>query len=456
MPDFDFDLIVIGAGSGGVRASRMAAKYGAKVAIIEDNGVGGTCVLRGCIPKKLLVYASRYSEEFQDARAFGWDEARVNFDWPRLIANKDKEISRLNGVYIKLLKDSGVTLIEGRARVTGPNSLEVGGKPLRAKTLLVATGSKPVLPDVPGVGLAITSNEAFHLGSLPERIVIVGGGYIAVEFAGIFHGLGSEVALLLRGDRLLRGFDDDLRAALGEAMRINGIEIHAAKHVRSIRRHGGALAVETMEGDEFAADAVMFAIGRAPNTEGLGLAEIGVKLDANGAIVVDEYSRTFLASIYAVGDVTARKMLTPVAIAEGAAFAETVFNENPKPMDHSLVPAAVFSQPPIATVGLTESHARKVHRHVNVYRSQFRPLKHTLSGRNVRSLMKLVVDGASDRVLGCHMIGEDAPEIIQGLAVALTCGATKAQFDATIGIHPTAAEEFVTMREKAPEPVEAA
>lgn len=452
----DFELIVIGAGSGGVRASRMAAKYGAKVAIVEENGVGGTCVLRGCIPKKLLVYASKFSEDFEDAHAFGWDEARLTFDWPRLIASKDKEISRLNGVYIKLLRESGVALIEGRARVTGPTSVEVNGNTLRAKTLLIATGSKPMLPGVSGIEHAITSNEAFHLESLPERIVIAGGGYIAVEFAGIFNGMGSEVTLLIRGERLLRGFDEDLRQALGEQMSVKGITIHGSRHIGEIERERGALKIDTAEGDSFAADAVMFATGRAPNTAGLGLEEIGVKLDMTGAVVVDEYSRTSVPGIYAVGDVTARKMLTPVAIAEGSAFAETVFNNNPKRMDYRLVPAAVFSQPPIGTVGLTESEARKKHRKVDIYRSQFRPLKHTLSGREVRSLMKLVVDGETDRVLGCHMVGEDAPEIVQGLAIALACGATKAQFDATIGIHPTAAEEFVTMREKAPERVEAA
>ncbi len=452
----DFDLIVIGAGSGGVRASRMAAKYGAKVAIIEENGVGGTCVLRGCIPKKLLVYASNFSEDFGDAHAFGWDESHLTFDWRRLIASKDKEISRLNHVYIKLLQDSGVELVEGRARVTGSNSVSVNGKKLTAKTLLIATGSKPMVPGVAGIEHAITSNEAFHLDQLPKRIVIAGGGYIAVEFAGIFNGMGSEVTLLIRGDRLLRGFDDDLRNALGEQMSVKGIDIRSHRHICEIRREDGGLKIDTAEGEAFEADAVMFATGRAPNTAGLGLEEIGVKLDMTGAVVVDEYSRSSVPGIYAVGDVTARRMLTPVALAEAAAFAETVFNGNPKPMDYRLVPAAVFSQPPIGTVGLTESQARKKYRKVDIYRSQFRPLKHTLSGREVRSLMKLVVDGETDRVLGCHMVGEDAPEIVQGLAVALVCGATKAQFDATIGIHPTAAEEFVTMREKAPERVEAA
>lgn len=450
MAEFDYDLIVIGAGSGGVRAARMAARTGAKVAIFEDNGVGGTCVLRGCIPKKLLVYASKFSEDFHDAGAYGWDEAKLRFDWPRLIANKDGEIARLNSVYLKLLSDANVILIESRARVTGTNSIEVNGKRFTAKTLLIATGSKPMVPAIPGIEHAITSNEAFHLKTLPKSIVIAGSGYIAVEFAGIFRGLGSEVTLLLRGDRLLRGFDEDLRAALGEAMRIAGIDIHSAKNISRIRREGGALAVETLEGNNFVADAAMFAIGRVPNTQGLGLDAANVALDANGAVMVDAYSRSSVPNIYAVGDVTARKMLTPVAIAEAMAFVETAFKNNPTPMDYRLVPAAVFSQPPIGTVGLTESQARKQYGKVDIYRSLFRPLKHTLSGREVRSLMKLVVDGATGRVLGCHMVGEDAPEIIQGFAVALACGATKAQFDATIGIHPTAAEEFVTMREKVP------
>jgi len=456
MADFDYDLIVIGAGSGGVRAARMAARVGAKVAVVEENGVGGTCVLRGCIPKKLLVYASRFAEEFMDARGFGWDAARPGFDWPALIANKDTEIARLNGVYIGLLRESGVTLIEGRAALRDPNTVEVGRERLRAKTVLIATGSRPAVPDVPGIELAITSNEAFHLPALPERVVIVGGGYIAVEFAGIFHGLGSEVALVIRGDEVLRGFDEDVRATLGAEMRAAGIEFHTGEHVARLRRAGAALAVEIREGQTLDADAVMFATGRTPNTAGLGCEEIGVALSANGAVVVDDYSRSSVPNIFAVGDVTDRHMLTPVAIAEAAAFVETVFNRNPRRIEHRLIPTAVFSQPPVAPVGRTEAQARMAHVQVDVYRSHFRPLKHTLTGRETRTFMKLVVDGASGRVLGCHMVGEDAAEIIQGLAVALSCGATKADFDATIGIHPTAAEEFVTMREKAPQPAAAA
>jgi len=448
MAEFDYDLIVIGAGSGGVRAARMAAKTGAKVAIFEDNGVGGTCVLRGCIPKKLLVYGSRFAEEFEDARAFGWNSSQPDFDWAKLIANKDQEIARLNGVYLKLLSDAGVTLIESRARVTGANSVEANGKRLTAKTLLIATGSKPVLPDIPGIEHAITSNEAFHLKSLPKRIVIVGGGYIAVEFAGIFHGLGSEVTLIVRGEEVLRGFDEDVRVAFGRALRASGTAVHSRVHVERIDSGGAGLAVATREAGRFAADVVMYATGRKPNTEGLGLEAVGVKLGMNGAVEVDEYSRSSVPSLYAVGDVTDRLMLTPVATAEAMAFVETVFNKNPNAIDYALVPSAVFSQPPVASVGFSEHAAREMYKSVDIYRSQFRPLKHTLTKREVRTFMKLVVDGATGRVLGCHMVGEDAAEIIQGLAVALTCGATKAQFDATIGIHPTAAEEFVTMREK--------
>jgi glutathione reductase (NADPH) len=455
MAKFDYDLIVIGAGSGGVRGARMAARYGAKVAIIEENGVGGTCVLRGCIPKKLLVYASRFAEEFADAESFGWGRNRPGFDWARLIANKDVEISRLNGIYIQLLRDASVTLIEGRARLTSPATVEVGGQTLTAKFILIATGSRPVLPMIPGIEHAITSNEAFHLESLPRRVVIVGGGYIAVEFAGIFHGLGSEVTLLLRGEEVLRGFDEDVRAALGQALRENGIAIRTHANPARLVRTGNALSMETGEGQSLAADTVMFATGRVPNTSGFGLEQAGVKLSMTGAVEVDEYSRTSVPNICAVGDVTARKMLTPVAIAEAIAFAETVFNGRPQKLDYRLIPSAVFSQPPVASVGLSEMAARSRYPAVDIYRSRFRPLKHTLTGRDVKTFMKLVVEGESGRVLGCHMVGDDAAEIIQGLSVALTCGATKAQFDATIGIHPTAAEEFVTLREKAPIPAAA-
>ena len=452
----DFDLIVIGAGSGGVRGARMAAKTGARVAIVEEGDVGGTCVLRGCIPKKLLVYASHFAEDFRDAESFGWDRARPGFDWARLIANKDAEIARLNRVYLKLLEDHGVTLIEGRARLTAPHSVEVDGRTLRAKTILVATGSWPVLPAIPGVEHAITSNEAFHLPRLPERIVIVGGGYIALEFAGIFHGLGSQVTLLVRGPEVLRGFDEDVRSALGAALGKSGIKVHRKTRALGIACDGDTLTLETDKGESIAADKIMFATGRMPNTKDLGLEEIGVRFAANGAVRVDEYSQTAVPGIYAVGDVTARQMLTPVALAEAAAFVETVFNGRPAKMDYRLVPSAVFSQPPVACVGLTEAEARREYPAVDVYRASYRPLKHTLTGREVKTFMKLIADGATGRVLGCHMVGDNAPEIVQGLAVALTCGATKAQFDATIGIHPTDAEEFVTLREKSLPPMVAA
>jgi glutathione reductase (NADPH) len=456
MAEIDYDLIVIGAGSGGVRASRFAARTGAKVAVVEYNGVGGTCVLRGCIPKKVLVYASHFAEDFLDARAYGWDSPVPGFDWRALIANKDKELARLNGVYLKLLSDAGVTLISGRAKLADRHTVEVNGERLRAGTILIATGSTPIVPEIPGVEHAITSNEAFHLESLPKRVVIFGGGYIAVEFAGIFHGLGSEVTVLIRSGKVLRGFDEDLRDELGKALVAQGIAIHKSEHISRIDKTSAGLSVHTREGDVFAADTVMFAMGRAPNTAGLGLESAGITLANNGAIEVDMYSRTSMRHIFAVGDVTARKMLTPVALAEATAFVETAFKNNPVGIDYRLVPSAVFSQPPLATVGLSEAAARSMYPSVDVYRTRFRPLKHTLTGRNAFTFMKLVVDGESGRVLGCHMLGEDAAEIIQGLAVALTCGATKAQFDATIGIHPTAAEEFVTLREKAPQPAAAA
>ena len=449
MAKYDYDLITIGAGSGGVRASRMAARFGAKVAIAESVRVGGTCVLRGCIPKKLLVYASHFSEDFEDAHAYGWDAHMPGFDWPRLIANKDREIDRLNGVYIRLLHDSGVAIHEGRARLLDAHTVRIGERAFSAETILIATGSRPVRLDIPGAEHAITSDEAFHLQHLPRRVVIVGGGYIAVEFAGIFRGLGSEVVILIRAEELLNGFDDDIRIALAQEMRKTGIEIHARTRPVSIRRDAAGVTVTTDHGAEISADLVMFATGREPDTEGLGLEDAGVAVTETGAVKVDELSRSSVPNVYAVGDVTDRLMLTPVAIAEAMAFAETVFNGNPTRPDYRNVPSAVFSQPPIGTVGLTEDEARRAITAVDVYLSRFRPLKHTLTGRDERTLMKLVVDASSDLVLGCHMLGPDAPEIVQGLAVALKCGARKADFDATVGIHPTAAEEFVTMREKA-------
>ena len=445
----DFDLIAIGAGSGGVRASRMAARYGARVAIIDHDRIGGTCVMRGCVPKKLLVIGSHFADAFEDAPGFGWQAGRPGFDWPTLIANKNKELDRLETVYRKLLADSGVELIEGTATLKGPRTVEVGGRTLSAAHILIATGGRPVMPQIPGIERAITSNEALDLARLPDHVTIVGGGYIAVEFAGIFKGLGSDVTLIIRADNILRGFDSDVRDALAGEMEKKGITIRRECVVESIEggEHGHRLNIEG--GGAIEAGLVMYATGRAPNTGGLGLTEAGVETDSKDAVVVDGFSQTTAPGVYAVGDVTDRINLTPVAIAEGAAVAETLFNGNPLRMDHDDVPSAVFSQPPVGSVGLSEAEASEWNE-VDVYISRFRPMKHTLGGRDEMAMMKLVVDRASDRVLGCHMVGEEAPEIIQGLAVAVKCKATKAQFDATVGIHPTSAEEFVTLTEKRP------
>jgi len=448
--NYDLDLFVIGAGSGGVRASRIAASLGARVAVAEERYLGGTCVNVGCIPKKLLVYASEFSEAFEDSAGFGWTVGERRFDWNKLIANKNIEIARLNGVYEHLLTKAGVRIIRSRARIADAHTIEVGGERITTKYILVATGGWPMEPDVPGVELAITSNEAFFLERVPERIVIVGGGYVGLEFAGIFHGLGTSVTLIYRGELFLRGFDEDLRLELATEMRKRGIDLRFKSLVDRIDRSSdGSVRVTLNQGAPVDASMIMFATGRTPNTHGLGLESVGVKLDGEGAIVVDRFSRTSAENIYAVGDVTNRVNLTPVAIAEGRAVAETLFGKRAMSVDYDNVPSAVFSQPPIGTVGLTEAQARERFGEIEVYRANFRPLKHTLSGRDERTLMKLVVDRKTDRVVGCHMMGTDAGEIIQGFAVAIQCGATKAQFDATIGIHPTAAEEFVTMREKA-------
>ena len=446
--EYDFDLITIGAGSGGVRASRVAAQYGARVAIVEERYLGGTCVNVGCIPKKLFVYASEFSEAVEDAAGFGWTAPKPGFDWRKLIANKNHEIERLNGVYGKLLTDSGVRIINGRAVVIEPHTVAIGNERLTAQYILVATGGWPTIPEIPGAELAISSNEAFFLERFPSRAIIVGGGYIGVEFAGIFHGLGAKVTLVHRGPLFLRGFDDDLRQALADEMRKREIELHFNSLVEKIEGNRAGVRVRLSDGASLEADLIMFATGRAPNSRGLGLEQAGIALDANGAVMVDRYSCSSVPNIYAVGDVTNRRNLTPVAIAEGRAVAETLFNGKPMSVEYEDVPSAVFSQPPIGTVGLTEVEARERYGKVDVYKSSFRPLKHTVSGRDERAFMKLVVDPKTDRVVGCHMMGPDAGEIIQGLAIALKCNATKAQFDATIGIHPSAAEEFVTMRTK--------
>lgn len=446
---YDYDLFVIGAGSGGVRASRVAAQLGARVAVAEERYFGGTCVNVGCIPKKLLVYASEFSDAFADAAGFGWTVGAGRFDWGALVANKDKEIARLNGVYERLLTNAGVTIIDGRATLVDAHTVAIGAERITARHMLVAVGGWPAAPRIPGAELAISSNEAFHLHAMPERVIVVGGGYIGVEFAGVFRGLGAEVTLVHRGDLFLRGFDDDLRAALADEMQKRGVALRFNTLLERIEKRGAGVRATLSNDETIDAALVLLATGRRPNTHGLGLEAAGVKMDGAGAIVVDRHSRTSVENIFAVGDVTNRRNLTPVAIAEGRAAAETMFGKRAMAIDYENVPSAVFSHPPIATVGLTEMEARARFGAVDIYKSAFRPLKHTLSGRDERTLMKLVVEPKSDRVLGCHMIGADAGEIIQGLAVALQCGATKRQFDATVGIHPTAAEEFVTMREKA-------
>ncbi|MBB4287284.1 glutathione-disulfide reductase [Roseospira goensis] len=453
MATYDYDLITIGAGSGGVRASRIAASwYGARVAIVESSRVGGTCVMRGCVPKKLLVYGAHVAEDLEDALGYGWTIEGARHDWGALIANKERELERLEGVYHRLLRDAGVTLLEGRGRVVDPHTVEVDGTTVTARTILIATGGWPTLPDIPGIEHAITSNEALDLPSRPDRVVVVGGGYIAVEFAGIFNALGSRVTEVIRAGQILRGFDEDVRDTLAAEMEKKGIRIRRECQIRSIeKRDDGSLSLLTDQGEEIEADAVMYATGRAPNTAGLGLEHAGVRLTKGGAVEVDQWNRTNVESIYAIGDVTDRVNLTPVAIKEGMAFAATVFNDTPTVMDYAAIPSAVFSQPPVGTVGLTEGQAR-AQEAVDVYVSRFRPMKVTLSGRDEKTMMKLIVARATDRVLGAHMVGMDAPEIIQGLGIAMKAGATKAHFDATVGIHPTAAEEFVTMREPIPDP----
>ncbi|PZF77709.1 glutathione-disulfide reductase [Aestuariivirga litoralis] len=450
MSGFDYDLFVIGAGSGGVRAGRIAARYGARVAVAEEYRVGGTCVIRGCVPKKLFVYASKFAEEFEDAVGFGWTSSKVSFDWWTLVENKNREIDRLNKAYIRNLEAAGAELILERATVEDANTVRLaGGRKVTARYILVATGATPFVPrHLPGHELAITSNEAFNLERLPSRIVIVGGGYIAVEFAGIFSGLGVETVLVYRGEQILRGFDDDLRNHLAAEMKKKGIELRTRADVASIERSGDGVRVTFNDGAAFGAGQIMFATGRIPNVMDLGLDKAGVELTPHYAVKVDDYSQTTVPSIYAVGDVTNRANLTPVAIREGHAFADTVFGGKPVKVDHSLIPTAVFSQPELGTVGLTEAQAREQVRAVDIYKTSFRPMKHTLSGRDERILMKLVVDGETDRVLGCHICGPDAGEMAQLLGISLRLGAKKSDFDATMAVHPTAAEELVTMREK--------
>jgi glutathione reductase (NADPH) len=455
MSHYDFDLFVIGGGSGGVRAARVAALHGARVAIAEEYRFGGTCVIRGCIPKKLFVYASRFRDEFDDAEGYGWKVDGTSFDWPTLVANKDAEIARLEGIYRRNVEKAGGQTFQARASLADAHTvvLAADGRRITAKTVLIATGGHPVMPDLPGAEHAITSNEAFHLPILPDSVLIVGGGYTAVEFAGIFAGLGVATTLTYRGPKILRGFDEDLRDGLTAEMLKRGIDVRLNAEVAAIRERQARCAVTLRDGREIEVGKVMFATGRAPNTKGLGLEAAGVKLGARGEIAVDRWSRSSVEGIYAVGDVTDRLNLTPVAIREGHAVADTLFGGKPTAVDHELVPTAVFSTPEIATVGLPEHEARRRYPKLDIYKANFRPLKHTLSGRDERMLMKLLVDGDSGKVVGCHVVGADAAEIVQMAAIAMRMGATKADFDATVALHPTAAEELVTMREKWTGPV---
>jgi glutathione reductase (NADPH) len=445
---FDVDLFVIGGGSGGVRAARIAAGYGATVMVAEEFRVGGTCVIRGCVPKKLLVYASRFPDEFADSGGFGWTVPELRFDWTALIANKDREIARLESVYRRNLDAAGVKILDTRAEIEDAHTIRLGdGRTLRARFILVAVGGGPSLePRIPGTELGITSNEVFDLQFLPERILIVGGGYIAVEFAGIFAGLGSHVTLLHRGDKLLRGFDDEIRDGLGEAYAKRGIDLKLGLTVDRLSRRGNRIVASLSDGSEIVVDQALGATGRRPNTRGLGLEKAGITVDEVGAIPVDGYSQTVTPSIYAVGDVTNRAALTPIAIREGHAFADTVFGGRPTMVDHHLIPTAVFSTPEIGVIGMSEAAARSACGDVRIYKAGFRAMKATLSGRDERVLMKLVVDDASDRVLGVHIMGSAAGEMIQTVGIAITMGATKADFDRTVAVHPTAAEELVTLR----------
>lgn len=447
MTDFDYDLLIIGAGSGGVRAARMASTYGAKVAICESYKVGGTCVVRGCIPKKLFVYASHVAEDFESAKGYGWSGEAPTFDWGTLLSNKDAEIERLNGLYKQTLSNNNVDLFEKRGVLVDAHTIDLEGETITADKIMIATGGWPSTPDIPGIEHVISSNEAFHLESLPKSVIIVGGGYIAVEFAGIFNGLGVETTQLYRRDMILRGFDEDIRQTVQKEMLKKGVDIRVNTDVASIEKTDDGLVATLNDGSTLTADVIMYATGRVPATGNMGLEALGVAMRDNGAIIVDENFRTSVDNIFSLGDCTDQLQLTPVAIAEAMAFTATQFNNTPTPMDYEDVATAVFSQPPVGTVGLTEEEARSQYGDVDIYKSDFRPLFHTLGGSEERTMMKLIVDKASDRVVGAHMVGLDAGEIIQGVGIALKCKATKAQFDATMAIHPTSAEEFVTMRD---------
>ena len=445
---YDFDLYVIGAGSGGVRAARFAAGFGAKVAVAESRYLGGTCVNVGCVPKKLLVYGAHFAEDFEQASGFGWSLGEANFDWATLIANKDREINRLNGIYRNLLVNSGVTLHEGHARLVDAHQVEINGERFTARHILIATGGWPQIPEIPGREHAIGSNEAFFLKELPKRVLVVGGGYIAVEFAGIFHGLGAQTSLLYRGDLFLRGFDGSVRKHLQEELTKRGLDLQFNTDIERIDKQAdGSLKATLKDGRVLEADCVFYATGRRPMLDNLGLENTGVKLDERGFVAVDDLYQTAEPSILAIGDVIGRVQLTPVALAEGMAVARRLFKpEQYRPVDYANIATAVFSLPNIGTVGLTEEDARKNGHNVQIFESRFRPMKLTLTDCQEKTLMKLVVDADTDKVLGCHMVGPDAGEIVQGLAIALKAGATKQHFDETIGVHPTAAEEFVTMR----------
>ncbi len=452
MADREVDLFVVGAGSGGVRAARIAAGYGARVMIAEEFRVGGTCVIRGCVPKKLLVYAARYADEFEDAAGYGWTVGEPVFEWTKLIANKDREIARLEAAYATTLERAKVALVKSRAVLEDAHTVRVlaSGEVVRAENVLIATGGAPHPgSDIAGLEHVISSNEAFHLEELPKRVLIQGGGYIAVEFAGIFNGLGSEVTLVYRGDNILRGFDDDVRAHLRSEMERRGITIVTRQTVDAVEKVEHGLCVTLSDRRSFTADRVMFATGRRPNIAGLGLDGAGVRVAKNGGIAVDEFSRTSVPHIYAVGDVTNRVNLTPVAIREGHAFADTVFGGRPTAVDHIDVPTAVFSEPEVGAIGLTEALARERFAAVDIYKTSFRPMKMSLAGRDTRAFFKLVVDGETERVVGCHIVGPDAGEMIQLVGIAVKMRATKSQFDAVMAVHPTASEELVTMREKA-------
>ncbi|MGK0296991.1 MAG: glutathione reductase (NADPH) [Gammaproteobacteria bacterium] len=447
MKKFDFDLFIIGAGSGGVRAGRVAASHGAKVGIAEENYLGGTCVNVGCVPKKLFVYASYFSEEFENCKSYGWDVEKTNFNWQKLISNKNQEILRLNKIYEKLLNESGVEIIYGKAKLIDNNTININKNSISAEKILIATGAWPTIPDLPGKEFIISSNDAFHLDALPEKVIVVGGGYIGAEFAGIFNGLGVDTTLVYRGHKILKGFDTESGEFLSQEIVKKGIKLLLNTTIDSISKNDNdVLKIDLNTGQTIDTNMILYATGRHPNTAGLGLTEIGIKLDESDAIIINSDFQSSIPSIYAIGDVTNRYNLTPVAISEGIKLANDLYGNNKLDMDYENIPTCIFSQPNFATVGLSEESAREHNIDISIYKTQFKHMKHSLSDNTEQTFMKLVVDNISDKVIGAHMVGHDAGEIIQGIAIAIKAGATKADFDSTIGIHPTAAEEFVTMR----------